>query len=68
MSECEKSHDEGCKRKTFAVVWVKWWGRDNERTFMQSALARLREAIMMHEGPLHVYDMIVSDLLAPHGN
>lgn len=32
------------------------------------ALARLREAIMMHEGPLHVYDMIVSDLLAPRGN
>lgn len=29
-----------------------------------SALARLCEAIMMHEGPLHVYDMIVSDLLA----
>lgn len=26
------------------------------------------EAIMMHEGPLHVYDMIVSDLSAPRGN
>lgn len=51
-------------------------GWDNEGTFMQSrgcrgkrlALAHLRKAIMMHEGPLHVYDMIVSDLLAPHGN
>lgn len=32
------------------------------------ALARLREVIMMHEGPLHVYVMIVSDLLAPRGN
>lgn len=28
-------------------------------------LAHLREAIMMHEGPLHVFDVIVSDLLAP---
>ena len=32
------------------------------------ALAHLGEAIMMHEGPLRVFDMIVSDLLAPHGN
>lgn len=31
-------------------------------------LAHLCEAIMMHEGPLHVYDMIVSDLLAALGN
>lgn len=32
------------------------------------APARLCEVIMMHEGLLHVYDMIVSDLLAPRGN
>lgn len=31
-------------------------------------LARLCRAITMHEGPLHVYDMAVSDLLAPRGN
>lgn len=49
-------------------------GRDNEGTFLQSGGCHggrpgaLREVIMMHEGLLHVYDMIASDLLAPRGN
>lgn len=33
---------------------------------LTGSLAHLRDVIMKHEGPLHVYDMISSDLLAPN--
>lgn len=72
MSKCE----ERPLKKSPRCHATEMTGRVNEGTFMQRggchgkrlALARLCKAIMMHEGPLHVYDMIVSDLLAPRGN
>lgn len=43
-------------------------GKRRAATAKGSRSLVFREVIMMHEGPLHVYDMIVSDLLAPRGN
>lgn len=73
----KKDTMEAVKVKAPLSCEVKWWGRimkgplrkaEGVTEQVPGSLTPLCKAIMMHEGPLHVYDMIVSDLLAPHGN
>lgn len=73
LSKCEERDDDeerslSCERNDGGGIMkgllCKAVGVMAERL----VLAHLCEAIMMHEGPLHVYDMIVSDLLAAPGD